>query len=417
MSLPFRAPETKRHRGRSVATLSILVAAGGALAMLPFRAHPLGAAGFALFEAALVGGFADWFAVTALFRHPLGQKWVPHTAIIPANRDRIIDNLVALVENRLLNQESLQRRLSSTPIALPLLDAIEDQETLRNAAGFLARGISARLREEPLDTLSGLIETSLKRRILEREAPLLWQDLRRDWLGPQRFELWAGAGLRGLSRLPSGPTLRTTIRSTLEGMIEKFLDGNPFASLARGFLDEEKLTQLVVEGLKSRLLQAAENEADPLRAALRKACDPDEPHAGLLKILETLQQGLRETDPSLADRLARSARDAGAAWLESEEGHKQVQAWLAGALRRLRDNPEHLGRLDVYLRSRLLILAEKHHDKIGEVVRENLQVLSARQFSDELEDRVGQDLQWIRVNGAVVGGLVGLILHLLLKLV
>ncbi len=405
-----------KHRARYIATASIVVAAGGALLCLPFRSHPLGAAGFALFEAAMVGGFADWFAVTALFRHPLGQRWIPHTAIIPANRDRIIDNLVNLVENRLLNRESLQQRLARTPLALPLLDAIRDEATLRGAADFLARHAAGRLRKEPSASLAALLQRPLDERLLKRPARELWQDLREDWLDQARLEDWLSAGFRGLAKLPAGPTLSTTIRSTLEHMTDKFLEGNAFASLARGFLDQDKLTKLVIEGLETRLLKAADDESDPLRQAMRKVCDPADPHPGLERILERLQLSPKEMQPPLAERLARQIQQQGASWLESAEGRDQLYGLFRRGLEEVENSSENLGRLDVFLRARLLQLAEKHHTKIGEMVRENLQVLSARQFSDELEERVGQDLQWIRVNGAVVGGLVGLLLHGLLKL-
>ncbi|MCA9788007.1 MAG: DUF445 family protein, partial [Candidatus Cloacimonetes bacterium] len=125
------------HRARHLAALSLAAAGAGALACLPFRHHPLGAAGFALFEAGMVGGAADWFAVTALFRHPLGQRWVPHTSIIARNRDRIIDNLVRLVDERLLNRDSLQQALLTVPLLERLLESLDRDPLLDSLTGFL----------------------------------------------------------------------------------------------------------------------------------------------------------------------------------------------------------------------------------------------------------------------------------------
>jgi len=94
----------------NIAGLSLLAASTGFVASLPFQGNLAGQLVHAASEAALVGGIADWYAVTALFRHPLGQKWIPHTAIIPKNRQRIIDGIVDMVENEWLTKEIIKEK-------------------------------------------------------------------------------------------------------------------------------------------------------------------------------------------------------------------------------------------------------------------------------------------------------------------
>ena len=125
--LPFRAPlpPDRARRMRRVATgLLVAMAALFALARAMLGTHPAWDWVLAFSEAALVGGLADWFAVTALFRHPLGLP-IPHTAIIPANKDRIADTMARFLQSNFLIPAVVARRMRAMNLARALGDFLD----------------------------------------------------------------------------------------------------------------------------------------------------------------------------------------------------------------------------------------------------------------------------------------------------
>lgn len=403
-------------RAQHLAAASLAIAGAGALLSLPFRSHPLGAAGFALFEAALVGGCADWFAVTALFRHPLNQRWVPHTAIIPKNRDRIIDNMVRMVDERLLSRDSLQKVLQEVPLIERLLDGLDRAVLLDTLADLLLGQARTRVAELDPAALERLLQPLLERQLEGTDVSRMWRTLRTGMLDDTRLDALMANALEGAATLGTTERVRATVREMLERLVDGMIGSNPLLGMARGMLNLDRMTGLVIEGLKDRLLSAARDPGDELRQALRQAMDGNAPAPLLLGGLQRLHSALRGESTGLAAAIAPALHHGLQEWLEQPVRREELRALLARELRLFEEDPERRGQVEVWLRSRLLGLAEQNHHRIGELVRRNLELLSAEELSGELEERVGRDLQWIRVNGAVVGGLVGLGLHLLLSI-
>src|SRR5690242_9652367 len=172
-----RAPSPPRRN--HVGTISLLVAVAGAAASRAAIATGVAdgpwlrivAAGF---EAAMVGGFADWFAVTALFRHPLGLP-IPHTAIIPRNKDRIGEALANFLKQNFLVAPVVARRMRNIDVAGAVgrfLQAPQGEETrIRRGASRLIADLFESLDDE---RLGGLVKTSIANRIRKMEvSPLL----------------------------------------------------------------------------------------------------------------------------------------------------------------------------------------------------------------------------------------------------
>src|ERR1700675_2245897 len=173
-----RLPSPPPHRNH-VGTFSLAVAILGALGCRLALAYHLGPVTWltlaaAAFEAALVGGLADWFAVTALFRHPLGLP-IPHTAIIPARRQKIVEGIVSMIEDEWLSPEVIGARLDRFAPSTLVVDWLRDRthvqrlgEPLRDllralarmltepeVAEFVDRTIQDQLRELPIDASAG----------------------------------------------------------------------------------------------------------------------------------------------------------------------------------------------------------------------------------------------------------------------
>ncbi|HEX7742214.1 MAG TPA: DUF445 domain-containing protein [Sphingobium sp.] len=403
------APTHPARRMRLVATGMLLAMA---LLFIVARAtvqfHP--AIGFvqAFAEAAMVGGLADWFAVTALFRHPLGLP-IPHTAIIPRNKNRIGDTLALFLRDNFLTPTVVARRMQRLDVA--------------GAAGrFLASpsGGDGRLREgasrlvadmlEALDPdrLGGMVKGAIAQRLRAMNiAPLIGQALE--------------AAVRDGRHAPVMDSIIHWADRTLEAndhLIRQMVHERAGKVLRWTGLDEN-LANAIIDGLR-RLL--ADMAADPTHSLRLKA------EEGIAKLASDLQ-----SDPATQTRVARIRDEI--------VDNPAMQRWIdglweqarSGLLRAVRDPGKAMaGRLGEALqqlggtlqdnaRLRLLInrfvrraavgATAAYGDSIVTLVSETVRGWDAGTVTSRLENAVGRDLQYIRVNGTLVGGLVGLAIH------
>jgi uncharacterized membrane-anchored protein YjiN (DUF445 family) len=420
------AAEPTAVRRNHVGTISLLGAVGGmiacrvGLATGPFTGEPwlrILAAGF---EAATVGALADWFAVTALFRHPLGLP-IPHTAIIPTRRVKIIESIANIVEHDWLSPDVIGTRLARFAPSELLVDWLRTPghvERLGAPVRDLLRGL-ARVLTEP--EVADFADRALQRQL--RELPL-----------DSSAGKWVARALESGSAAATFETAATSLArlaalgSTWDRLDQLLLD------LATKRRDEGKTIEAFLlrrKGVRKRLvLGACQAAADQLSAAAR---DRDHPlRRAVLDAVARWAERLAAGDPAaleMAERLR-------AAILESLEAGPLVRDTLARLRRELEeqldaphsslsrlidrrlqagivdllDDPERRATFDRWVRSTADELLRRHHHQIGITVRENLDALDTGMLVSMIEARVGNDLQFIRLNGAVVGGLVGLVL-------
>jgi len=429
-------PRAVRHtappRRSHVGTLSLLAAVSGVvIARVLLATTRLGGAPWlhvvaAGFEAALVGALADWFAVTALFRHPLGLP-IPHTAIIPARRAKITEGIVNMVQDEWLSPDVIGARLARLAPSAVVADWLGDPshvERLGAPLRDLLRGIARVLTEEEVVRF---VDRVAQRQL--RELPL--DASTGAWLA--RAVTSEGAGPAFESLALSFANLAARPRTAAE--LHWWLDRSAGALHASGkrflpFVLRRKVVQrAIVEAAcdyaSSELRSAARDPEHPLRrtvlAALRRFAErlaagdaAAQAQAERLRraLLESIQAGpvvrtmlarLREQlEQDLADR--RSALST----LIDRQLRTGILDLLADAGRR--------SAFDRWVRTTASDLLRRHHSQIGLTVRESLEGLGDDELVRQIEDRVGADLQFIRLNGAVVGGLVGLILALIHRL-
>ncbi len=372
--------------------------------------HP--AIGFvrAFAEAAMVGGLADWFAVTALFRHPLGLP-IPHTAIIPRNKDRIGDALALFLRDNFLTPAVVARRMGRLDVAgaagkLLAAPSVGDARVRAGVSRMFADVLDA-LDDE---RLGGMIKGALVQRISQLNlAPMLGQALdaamrdRRHAPVLDAFIKWAARTLEANSAL-------------IHNMVHERA-----GTIMRWTGLDEKLASAIINGLDKMLQEAAE---DPDHALRHKA------EEGLAKLARDLQD-----DPEMQARVARLRDEliANAAmqrwmdglWQQLRKGllkaARDPDAALAG---RVGELVRQLGQTlqdDVRLRtlvnrfSRRVVVgtAARYGDGIVTLVSDTVRSWDAGTITDRLEQAVGRDLQYIRINGTLVGGLVGVTLHVI----
>jgi uncharacterized membrane-anchored protein YjiN (DUF445 family) len=357
-------------------------------------------------EAALVGGLADWFAVTALFRRPLGLP-IPHTAIVPARKNEIGRALARFIRDHFLVREAVQRRLSRTDLAARLGSWLEDAGNAARVSRDLGLALAWALNEDGGGELRGALGGALRsafdevpvNRAVATVLEVLTTGERADLIIDQLVAF-------GRSELESRRVMiRVRIHEQSPWWLPKFVDQEIFDKLVGGV--EELLDAIAADAshparneIKERLksLQHA-LAADPaLAERSRTLKDELVAHPAVRSYALELWQRLRgELAAALADE--RSPLTLG---LQREIG-------ALGA--RLRADSKLATELDGWLKQLLLHVVDNYRDPLSEVVSETIESWDAAATSNRIELNIGTDLQFIRVNGTLVGGLVGLALH------
>lgn len=374
-----------------------------------FGGHGLGI-GFvrAFAEAAMVGGLADWFAVTALFRHPLGLP-IPHTAIIPNNKDRIGDALAGFLRRNFLIPAVIARRMRRVDIAgrvgVFLATPASGDPRLRSGAARLVGDILQALDQ---DRLGGLVKGGVENRLRAMDlSPLLADALDAAIAEDRHLPL-----LEGL--LSWANRVLTANHDLLHDMIS-----DRAGAVMRWTGLDETLANAILSGLSRLLDEVATDPDHPMRAKIEEG-------------LHDLAQKLRD-DPVMRARVA-AVRDelldnpAMRRWLDSLwelvrarmlNAARNPQAALAGQLGDVVRNLGTTLQSDVRLRAlcnrfarRALIgIVARYGDNIVALVSETIRSWDAVTVTNRIERAVGRDLQFIRLNGTLVGGLVGVGIH------
>lgn len=414
-----------------VGTVSLTIAATGFIAFeAAHNAGFVGGAGWTLvragFEAAVVGGIADWFAVSALFRPvPSGRLALPHTNIIVRNRHKLTDGVVDLVEHQLLSPASVREKLGEFSLSKVLLEQLSSSEGRQLAASsltVLAGHAAAELEDEKLRCfLTELLREQIR---TVRLAPL--------------FASWLEA------RVSAGDTkvLWQTVAATLVDQSQRGDFDNLLCDLIHTAMEAYKEEQKGVAGWAKNLLVSLtfnpEADSRKLRDALTKVLQDvssEEYHPLAQRLDQSIQSyaaNLRAENSEAVRRIEEfQIRLAENPDLELVVGHMlgdlrrlterklcesraDFEATLADLIERsidrLRADEEAKTRLDQWARESLGSIVTWHHGVIGSTARGSLNRLSDCDLVDQLETRVGKDLQYIRLNGAVIGGLVGVVL-------
>ncbi len=371
------------------------------------------------FEAGLVGGLADWFAVTALFRHPLGIP-IPHTSLLLKNKGRIVDSLVSAMENELLNKESITRQLSHLNL-------------IRGAAGMLTRAMARKsTRQQILDYVSEAIAKLPIEKAVEpvREAAAGYvrsvdaagvadralTKVLNDGYEIQLFDYALGEA-RNWASLPSTKdTMGALALEQLSNAKVGGFTGFAFQAFA-GMVNEDKLGSMIqtmlVAGIDSLLDPYGEQRLAILREIRVKlfeaAGDEEKLEYVRGQVLEILRE--ESTELFIRENLEKLRQFALAKTAEERaRGGRIVFRLYAAVVRNLASEPERIEEWESKARGTIVKLAEENHYRIGQLVRDNVERMNDEQLVEMLEEKIGKDLQWIRVNGAVCGFLVGIIL-------
>jgi uncharacterized membrane-anchored protein YjiN (DUF445 family) len=396
--------------------LSVLVAAAVvAVAAYPVRRTWWGGWILAIAEAGIVGGLADWFAVTALFRRPLGLP-IPHTGLIPSNWERLARRVGTMVGDRVLTREYLARELARLDVADLIARFAErlSRRDLEAATRAVLEWVARELSTAGAGELAGRLERLLAGRPL---APLLASALdlarRHGWL-----ERAVGALARAVRDALERPAARQAIAALVDEVLAHYRARTglyPRLALGLadlfGLIDRERL----VSALHAGLDEVATDPAHPLRRQLAEAVGE---LAGRLRSDAELAARVEGWKAEVigSSLLTSVAEDALAALRQAlaadlERPTSETGAWLADRLERWRRavlaDAALRARADRWIKARVLEALGRHHGRIADLIEQGVRALGPQGAVRLIEEHAGDDLQYIRVNGTVVGGLAG----------
>ncbi|MFC4292618.1 DUF445 domain-containing protein [Sphingorhabdus arenilitoris] len=359
-------------------------------------------------EAGMIGGLADWFAVTALFRYPLGIR-IPHTAIIPNNKTRIGVTLANFLRGNFLTTKVVAKRVRNMDVAGAvgrfLANPSGGEGRMRSGASRLLGDMLSSLDDERLGAEA---KKALKTQLQKLDiAPLLGQMLK--------------AAIKERRHM-----------AVLDGIIgwsAKTLEANE--QVIRDMVEERASGIMKWTGLDTRLADAIVKGLNKLIAEM--AADPDHPlrekgEEGLEKFADDLihdkatKKRVNEWKLQLLDNPAIGKWIDGL-WQQGREGllkaARNPDATMAGQLGKALTNlggslqkDERLKRqINRFARRAIVGTTENYGDNIVTLVSDTIEGWDASTITDRVENAVGSDLQFIRINGTLVGGMVGLIIH------
>lgn len=395
---------------RIVATgLLLLMAAVFLVSRQYLGLHPAVGYVMAFAEAAMVGALADWFAVTALFRHPLGLP-IPHTAIIPNNKDRIADTMAGFLRANFLTPQVVARRMRSMNLA-------------RAAGDFLAgtgRREQIGVRAGAAELFAEILESLDPERLGEQVRAGLKSQLDKLAISPLLGQM-LGAAIADKRHLP---LIDATVRwagLTLEAnetIVREMIHARANALLRWTGLDE-RLANSVLDGLYRLLAEMLVNPDHPVRAKIEEGLETlahDLVHDPAMRAkVENLKAEILSS-PAVAnwwqgvwERLRRGLIDA------ARNPDAAMAGQLGGALtelgQALRSDPRLQVQINRFARRSAVGIANRYGDQLVRLVSETVKRWDAQTITQRVEGAVGRDLQFIRINGTIVGGLVGLAIH------
>ena len=357
-------------------------------------------------EASMVGGVADWFAVTALFRRPLGLP-IPHTALIVERKDQFAATLGQFVQENFLNADVLAERIRSARLVPRLGAWLADEANAARFAGHAADlgvSVAEALRDEDVQRV---LTAELTQAIDAVEvAPLAGRALRVIIAGGHHAELF-NAMVSAADRYLADH--QEELRERFKGESPRWLPDAAY--------------RLLFDRLYNRLRQ---------RLAAMAANPDDEARRQFEEWIAELP-GRLETSPELRERGERLKRDilgsaelrdwSSSLWRKTKdtlrtqaadpdsELRRQLAAALVAAGQRLGSDRRLQEGLERVVESGARALADQFHDELADLVTGTIERWDATETSSQLELLLGPDLQYIRINGTVVGAGVGLALH------
>lgn len=360
-------------------------------------------------EAAAIGGIADWYAVVALFRRPLGLP-IPHTAIIPRNQERIADNLGLFIEANFLAPGPVRRKLEEVDFAALVADWLSAERRAEGLSRFVARLVPQMLTAIEGSDLRGFAARRLAERIEKVKLAPLAADLLSAFTAERRHQRILDDLLKVFSGLLTDEAALAAIRDRIR---------EELPTLANFFRADAYLLKKIVS---AAAMLMEEVKADPDHAVRREF---DRFVAGFVEQLRVSPDYAERAERLKRDLLARPelrniAEDAWASFRRFAEQdvaapQSAIRRHLTGLFveigRHLAAEPQVRADMNEGFVVALASFVESQKSGVSRFISDQVKAWDLGQLTTLIELNIGRDLQYIRFNGMLIGGMAGLLLH------
>jgi uncharacterized membrane-anchored protein YjiN (DUF445 family) len=363
----------------------------------------------AMAEASMIGGLADWFAVTALFRHPLGLP-IPHTAIVPKRKDRVGRSLGMFVQRNFLSRTVIESRLRALGVGERLATWLSEPEHARMIARQTVNAISSGVQALDDTEIEPLVERSVASRVRAfKVAPVVARLMEVLTEGDRHQELLDDF-IRGAAR---------TVDQNREMIRERIEKESPW------WLPEavdDKIYRKVLGSIERTLSEIEADPEHPLRKrfdrSVREFMESLDSSPEMAAKIEKWKEELLATDTvkRFSASLWTDSKSAIVRYAERPESLRDGSAAERGITAfaiHLRDDPVLLEKLNEAIVDVAVFVVERYQDEVGDFIATTVASWDPDVTSRRVELAIGRDLQYIRINGTLVGGLAGLALYFL----
>ena len=361
----------------------------------------------AISEAAMVGGIADWFAVVALFKHPLGIP-IPHTALIPNNKDSIGQNLGSFVSDEFLIKEKLEIKLDEFDFATKATNWIKEDKNAATISGLVVENV--------IPGILKTIDDADVKNFIQRQFESKMQEL--------NFGQWVAVALESLSKSEKQSELITEVLTVLATELEtnrldineKVKTATPWYTLG---VADKKIADGVFNGLYEFLEMAKEHDS-----SIRQKIN-----LYILNFIEDLKHSpeMQQKISTLITEFTQKEEVQnyiGSIWQEIKDNvttdldkgsDSKIKLNLTSMIMNFGDTIQNdtvmTTKINTFIKVDLLGVLLRNKKSIGDLIATSVQSWDKKEIADKLELEVGKDLQFIRINGTVVGGFVGLLIY------
>ncbi|WP_420177034.1 DUF445 domain-containing protein [Luteococcus sp. OSA5] len=400
------------RRMRILATGLLVLAA--VLYLLTLRDSRVGWIGWvnAGSEAAMVGALADWFAVTAIFRHPLGLP-IPHTALVKRRKNELGRSLQQFVTNNFLTRDIIQERVRDAEVSRRIAVWLESGTNRRRLLAQVVRGARILLNRVKDDDVQVLVTDTVIPRLRSMEmspmAGALLSDVVQDGSHQQLVDVLARELHDWLQRNPD--TARHVIGERAPSWSPRWIDKQ-----VSGFGYSQAL-----EWTMAVRMQPTHPFRKAVDTYLAKLADDLRQDPTIMAKAERIKEHLLD-NPSIGPavvELWQSVRDSIGQALDDEDSQvwERADRWLAEAAQQLASDQEMRTRLDERVVDAVGFLVDTYGEEVATVISTTVDRWDADEAANRIELFVGKDLQFIRINGTIVGCLAGLLIYAVSQLV
>jgi uncharacterized membrane-anchored protein YjiN (DUF445 family) len=358
-------------------------------------------------EAAMVGGIADWFAVVALFRHPMGIP-IWHTAIIPTKKNEIGENLGNFVSEEFLNREKLEIKLDEFNFAVKASDWLSQEENADKIASSIA-----------LNIIPGILKT-----IKDEDIKRFIQVQFKEKLEAINFGDWVALALEPLQKGNVKDELLTNILEVMSSELSnnkdlirrKVKQSTPFLSFG---LADKSISEGIFNGLQE-FLDEAKNPESEIRFKIDEYI-----YDFLDKVKNSEEMRIKINNMILGFTGKKEVQDyINGIWSEIklsitndlEKGDaSSIKNNIADLIQLfgngIQEDPVMIDKINNFIKYDLLSVLLNNKKVIGDLISSTVKSWDGKEVSEKLELEIGKDLQYIRINGTLVGGLIGLIIY------